>query len=304
MIINFIKGILIGIANIIPGVSGGTFALILGIYDRLIRAVGGININFFKSIISPANFIKEFKKIDGVFLLEIAAGAIVSIAALSWVIDYILKIYPGMTLAFFTGLIIPSISVPYKMIEKKSIGNFLFILPGILLVLCVYNLKFTVIQLSPPVIFLSGALAISAMILPGISGSFLLLVLGVYETVVNNIKVFTSSLNFESFIFLTTFGAGCIVGLVLFARLMRLLLRKYMNRTLYFLIGLVLGSIIVLWPFKDYPEVGMGKIKIAVTTSRNILPESSKDILIFGGFFVLGFLGSFGLNRLAKNNDK
>ncbi len=304
MVINFVKGILIGIANIIPGVSGGTFALILGIYDRLIKALSGININLFKNIFSPASFVKEFKKADGIFLLQLVAGAVVSIAGLSWVIDYILKNYPGMTLSFFMGLIIPSISVPYKMIEKKNLWNSLFILPGLILVFVIYNLKITVIQVSLPVAFLSGVLAISAMILPGISGSFLLLVLGVYESVINNIKVFTASLDFKSFIFLVIFSSGCIAGLLLFVRLMKLLLKKYLNKTLYFLIGLVLGSIVVLWPFKAYPEINMDKIEIAVTTSKNIMPESMEHVLIFTGFFVLGLLGSFGVNCLAKCKDK
>jgi putative membrane protein len=304
MKINIVKGFLIGIANIIPGVSGGTFALILGIYDRLIKALGEINFKIFKLILSPAEFIKEFKKMDGFFLLEIAAGAVVAIGALSWVIDHALSNYPGMTLAFFMGLIIPSIAVPYKMIDKKNMRNFFFILPGIILVIAIYNFKFVVINISLPVVFISGFLAISAMILPGISGSFLLLVFGVYESVVNNIKLFTSSFELSSFIFLVTFAAGCILGLVLFVRLMKLLFKKYPDQTLYFLIGLVLGSIVVLWPFKDYSALTSDKVEISVTTAKNIMPAGIKEVFIFAGFFVAGMLGSFGMNRIANDGDK
>ncbi len=304
MIINLTKGMLIGIANIIPGVSGGTFALVLGIYDRLIAALGGININLLKKIFTPADFINEFKKNDGLFLVELAVGAVISIAGLSWVVDYLLKNYPGMTLSFFMGLILPAISVPYGMIKERRIGNYIYVLPGILMVIFIYNMETTVINLSLPVVFLSGALAISAMILPGISGSFLLLVMGIYESVVGNIKNFTSSLNGESFVFLVAFGAGCIVGLVFFVKLMRLLFYKYKDKTLYFLIGLVLGSIVVLWPFKDYPAVSAGKIEIAVTTSANIMPESILTVFIYAVFFILGLFGAYGLNCIAKKTDK
>jgi putative membrane protein len=304
MILNFSKGFLIGIANIIPGVSGGTFALVLGIYDRLINTLSGFNPGIFKNIFKPVQFFKEFKEADGLFLIELGVGAFASIAVLSWVIDYVLKFYPGMTLAFFMGLIIPSISVPYKMIAKKNTGNLLFIIPGILLVLFIYNMKFGAIQLSLPVVFLSGVAAISAMILPGISGSFLLLVLGVYGGVINNIKLFTSSFNMQSFIFLATFGIGCLVGLVLFVRVMKVLLKKSPDQTLYFLIGLVLGSVFVLWPFKDYPVVSPEKIEIGITTSKNIFPGSFKEVGFALLFFCTGIIGAFGMNVLANKRDK
>lgn len=304
MKINIVKGFLIGIANVIPGVSGGTFALILGIYDRMIKALGGINLNIARLIFSPAKFIKEFKKMDGFFLLELAAGAVVAIGSLSWVIDYVLRIYPAMTLAFFMGLIIQSIAVPYKMIEKKGARNFIFILPGIMLVMAVYNLKFDVVEISLPVVFISGVLAVSAMILPGISGSFLLLVFGLYESVINNIKLFTASLELGSFIFLVTFALGCMAGLVLFVRLMKLLFKKYPDKTLAFLIGLVLGSIVVLWPFKDYPKLTSEKIEIGIISSKNIMPAGIKEVMISLVFFASGMLGALGMNRLANDGDK
>lgn len=309
MLINFIKGMLIGVANIIPGVSGGTFALILGIYHRLINALGGIDMRFVGKILLPRKFVDEFKKIDGFFLLEIAAGAALSLIAFSWIIDYLLKIHPGFTLSFFMGLIIPSIAVPYKMIKKKSWNNFVFILPGILLVSGIYLFRYTgaghYAVISLPFLFLSGILAVSAMILPGISGSLLLLLMGVYESIISNIKIFSSSFSLNSFIFLSIFGAGCILGLFLFVRVMSFLFHKYRDKTLYFLVGLVLGSLVVLWPFKKYPQItGAEKMEITITTAKNSLPESAKSVFGYSLLFVMGLLGSYGLNRLAKQDNK
>lgn len=304
MIINLVKGMLIGIANIIPGVSGGTFALILGIYDRLIMALGGFDLEMLKKITAPRDFASEFTKKDGFFLIQILSGALIAIGVFSWLIDHLLKNHPSMTLSFFMGLIIPSIAIPYKMIEKKSILNGFFIIPAVVLVIIIYNIKAPFSEVSLGIAFFSGLIAICAMILPGISGSFLLLVIGVYETVLSNIKAFTASFEIESFIFLAVFGSGCIAGLFLFVRLMKILLKKYKDRTLYFLIGLVIGSVIVLWPFKDYNSIGPEKIEIAITTSKNIMPEDIREVYYCLFFIVMGFLSSFGFNFIEKKGNK
>ncbi|MBN2407585.1 MAG: DUF368 domain-containing protein [Elusimicrobia bacterium] len=300
MLLNIVRGLLIGIANIIPGVSGGTFALILGIYDRLIKALSGITFGLFKNILSAGRFWQDLKAADIFFLIHILAGAVISIASLSWFIDGALRDYPAQTLAYFIGLIIPSISVPYRMIQKKSISGLVFVLAGIAAVVSVNNLKFASADISLPFVFFSGIIAISAMILPGISGSFVLLVLGVYEHIVSSIKSFTSTFSLESFVILAVFSSGCLAGLTGFARLMRLLLKKYTDRTLYFLIGLVAGSVAVLWPFKDYPAVTGQKIEIAVTTSANVMPGGLREVSIALFFLLLGFVCSFGLSYIAN----
>ncbi|MFH1416286.1 MAG: DUF368 domain-containing protein [Elusimicrobiota bacterium] len=304
MIINITKGFLIGIANIIPGVSGGTFALILGIYDRLIAALSSIDIEFIRKAAKPSEFFVELKKRDQLFLIQILVGALAAIGMFSWIVDYLLKNYSGMTLAFFFGLIVPSICIPYGMIRDGKVKNFLFILPGVLLVWVIYNIKFGITDISLPVVFAGGMLAISAMILPGISGSFVLLIIGLYEEIVLNIKVFTSSMDTGAFIVLSVFGAGCITGLLLFVRLMKILLKKHRNSTLCFLIGLVIGSAVVLWPFKEYPEPGDGKTEIAVTTAKNRMPAGSKETVFYSLAFLGGFIGAAGMNRIAKAGHK
>ncbi len=301
MIRNFTKGMLIGIANIIPGVSGGTFALILGIYDRLIQSIGKIDGKLLILIIHPKRFFEEFKKNDGIFLSVIIAGALLSIAALSWIMEYLLINHPGLTLSFFIGLIAPSIAVPYKMIENKGIRNFIYILPGISIVLFIYFFR-TFVSLSQgaafPVLFLSGVLAVSAMILPGISGSFILLIMGVYQQIISNIKSFTATFNMDSFIVLVVFGLGCVVGMVLFVRAMKFLLVRFRNKTLYFLIGMVLGSLVVLWPFKNYAELmNVDKTEISIFNAENILPDDAGTAAWYFLLIIIGLAGSYGLRK-------
>ena len=180
-----------------------------------------------------------------------------------------------------------------------------FGLPGILLVVFVYvfTTAAEIKEFSYFLLFLSGFLATSAMILPGISGSFILLIIGVYGAVISNIKTFFSSPGAESFLFLSVFGLGCAAGLVAFVRIMKFLFEKCRDRTLYFLIGLILGSIVVLWPFKTFPERSAGKMKIGIVSAANRLPQNKSEALFCAGFFVIGVLGAGFLNRVAKFGD-
>ncbi len=300
--INVIKGLLIGLANIIPGVSGGTFALVLGIYTRLIDAVNKLSFNIF----NPSKFKSEFKKADGAFLLQLFGGALMAIAGLAWIMDYLLKFHPGPTLAFFAGLIIASVVIPYRMIEKKNFKNIIYIIPGILLVYFIYWFRFAApgADLSLFTLFISAAVAISAMILPGISGSFILLILGVYQPIITNIKSFLFHPTLDSFRVLTIFGLGCLAGLVFFVRVMQYLLHKQRDKTLSFLVGLVAGSLIVLWPFKAYPNTVLAeKVDIAIITARNIMPTSAGELFYYLIFFTAGIVGARGLKLLEKNKD-
>jgi len=267
--LNLIKGGLIGIANIIPGVSGGTFALILGIYERLLRALQAIDIGIVKVTLrmitsgfsseSRKKFAEQLKRLDVVFLASLGIGAVGAILACTFLIDWLLKTHPMVTLAFFVGLIIPSISVPWRMIGDKKKGLALaWIIPGIALTVAVSFAFQHMTQATDNLVwsFTAGMIAISAMILPGISGSFVLLVMGQYENVLSKIKsiqigIATGHLEIEAMIWLAVFAVGCIAGLLVFARLLGYLLKYYRTAILLFLIGLIIGSFWVLWPFKD-----------------------------------------------------
>jgi len=285
IVLNLVNGAIIGIANIIPGVSGGTMALILGFYERLIAAINNISFRtiliFLKSFSFKSKSLNdlknEFKRIDGFFLLTIGAGALAAIVALAKLMPYLLQNYHDPTYGFFFGLILVSAIAPFKLIKKKTIPVFLTAVLAIILIVAVTNASTgdkllekeqTKLELKAKqaittdtpqkseieitsflYMFIIGAVAISAMILPGISGSFLLLLMGGY---IDILKAVSS----RDFPVLIAFAAGCIVGIALFSRLINYLLKKWHDLTMGFLVGLVVGSLWMIWPFKTSQLVG------------------------------------------------
>ena len=296
-LIDLVKGLVIGVANIIPGISGGTFALILGIYERLINAIGNLNGEFVKDLFSNRIF-SALKRIDFWFLVRIFLGAIISIVLLSKVIEYFLEQQHDPTYAFFVGLIIPSIAVPWKMMQRRKMPEFIWFIVGaiFLLVLSIgfghlndqkLELKaqaelLTAVDLHSvwQLVFaaISGALAISAMILPGISGSFVMLLLGQYKNMV-------TAINNRDLIFIAALGIGMVIGIIMFTRLLNMLLKKYHSQTIAFLIGLMIASLYTLWPFKKVIEQG-GEL---YHTSVNILPQAGANLWISLLSFAVGF---------------
>ncbi|HPQ39372.1 MAG TPA: DUF368 domain-containing protein [bacterium] len=327
-IITFIKGALIGIANIIPGVSGGTFALILGIYERLLDALHAIHVKLILDLIKtiPGLFnidkrrklFEILRKLDFIFLACLGAGAIATILGLSFLIDHLLTEFPGLTLSFFIGLIIPSIAVPWKMMgSEKSPGQLAWILPGIALTVAV-SLAFGNVSTSDNLVwsFLTGTIAISAMILPGISGSFVMLVMGQYQNILRKLQLIQQTIDIQAWIWLAVFGLGCIVGLLVFARFLGFLLRHRRNATLAFLIGLIIGSLWVLWPFKDYDyEMSLDHVAaefrervsekqdIRVATAPNRLPDDAGEVLFNLLSLALGLAGAVAMNRFGAEGD-
>lgn len=306
MIKDIARGFLIGIANIIPGVSGGTLALLLGIYDKLIDIVSSLGIeqttSFFKQH-GKRSFTVLFGDDNFQFVLKIMTGAIAAIVVFSFIIEYLLINYPIFTLSFFLGMIMASIKVPYSMVRVKSVSNLIMIIPGIMLILAVYVFVAKIriaSDYSYVYVFLTGALAISAMILPGLSGSFIILVLGLYGKVISSIKSLTLGLSMDSIVFLAVFSAGCVTGLLLFTRIMKYFLRKYRDKTLFFLIGLVAGSAVVLWPFKEYPVNIAENLKVSITGSANILPSSAGVFGVAVILFLAGTGFSILVDKLAK----
>ncbi len=329
------KGGLIGIANIIPGVSGGTFALILGIYERLLRALHAIDVSVIKDTAalltsgfsrkSREKFMKQLIRLDFLFLASLGVGAVTAIMACTFLIEWMLKDYPSITLAFFIGLIIPSIAVPWRMMgSNRSMTTMLWMIPGITLTVAI-SFAFQHIPSSNDNLvwcFITGMIAISAMILPGISGSFVLLVMGQYENVLGKIKAVqiglaSGSIEMAAWIWLAVFAVGCVAGLLVFARLLGFLLKRYRSITLVFLIGLIIGSFWVLWPFKDYdyrmdlPETMSAetrarveeKTKIRVATAPNTWPDDTSDVLFCLLSMGIGLAGAIGLNAMGGDEE-
>ena len=238
-----LKGGLFGIANIIPGVSGGTMAVVLGIYEEMIEAIG----NFFLN--------REKRRRYFLFLLKVGIGAAITILIFSWVMDYLLTYYEVYTYLFFIGLIIGSVPAIYKThpdmkLNTASIITFLFgagILIGLALAFPHVEKSVNLEQrihfnlLLGGKLFISGFLSGGSMIVPGISGSFILVLLGQYHTVIRAVK----HIDIIPLIFL---GAGIALGIWSFAKIIDILLKKFPKETFYFILGLVIASVYPIFP--------------------------------------------------------
>ncbi|WP_377891092.1 DUF368 domain-containing protein [Alkalihalobacillus sp. R86527] len=248
---NIYRGLLMGISDLIPGVSGGTIAMVLGIYRRLINGINGL-------------MSKNWKKELG-FFIPLLIGVALAIILVSKVMEKLLNNYPQPTFYFFIGLIIGVIPFLLKKVEFKEsfkpVHYVLLVVAAILIASTIVfkggdsgTVKETLELKDYVVLFFSGWLASTAMILPGVSGSFVLLLLGSYQTVIHGLSSFQIPL-------ILTVGAGIIVGLSLTGKAISVLLNKYTVSTYAVMIGLVTGSVVVLYPgFKSDPGIATASI--------------------------------------------
>ena len=325
----FINGFLIGLANIIPGMSGGTLALVLGIYERLIGALRRVGLSTVKKLLRGATFRKndlaaaqaELHRIDFGFLMLLGSGAVAAVLFTSKLIVYLLNHHHDATYGFFSGLILISILIPMRLLKAFGWKELLGLLIAVALIFSL-SIGTTEKQLERVayksgsetamgsegseretglpgswqlvLFFGSGALAISAMILPGISGSFLMLALGVYFPLLTAINTVLAGIPglfkgvFEGALLgsLLTIGVttlGCLFGLLAFTRLLNYLLEHYRNLTITFLIGLMVGSLYGLWPFREFAMVDGERIDTA-----HILPHLDMNLLITLTAFLVG----------------
>ncbi len=236
------KGACMGAADVIPGVSGGTIAFIMGIYGELLNSIKSINSEAFRLFFS-GKFVAFWKHINGTFLASLFAGILISVFSLARLMKYLLEFHPIPLWSFFFGLILASAVYILKGLDKWNIQNIISLLVGVATgaFICLASPGQTPDELW--FIFLSGAIAICAMILPGISGSFILLLLGKYEFVMSAV----SSLNIPV---LLVFALGCAVGIVSFSHFLSWLLKKYYMLTIALLSGFMLGSLLKVWPWK------------------------------------------------------
>ncbi|MFW5871550.1 MAG: DUF368 domain-containing protein [bacterium] len=233
-----LKGFLMGVCDVIPGVSGGTIAFITGIYQRLIDAVKSFSPRTIVHLIKLDR--KKIKELDLPFLGLLVAGIVMALFLVSGVIDRLLISYYSFTVSFFIGLILASSIVIYTDIKDHSIRNISFGLIGLLIGL---SLAFVVqLNVTPSLlyVFFAGFLAISAMFLPGISGAFILLILGVYQFMLRSLHNLS-----ENILYVAMFLAGAVIGAGVISRLISFLFAKDKNKTLYVLLGLVVGSLSV-----------------------------------------------------------
>lgn len=235
----FIRGLLMGSADIVPGVSGGTIALITGIYTHLVEAISKIKFGFIKPLFKGD--LKGFKQqfldeIDFKFFIPLILGIGVAFLTLAKVVTYCMDVYTALTYSFFLGLIISSAVILFRKLEKINIKHLLCALIGAILTYIFVSLNPIAANHSLLVIFISGMIAICAMILPGISGSFLLLLLGQYKYMLNALH----QLHFSEII---VFIVGALIGILGFSKILNYLLKNYEEFTMAFLIGVMLGSL-------------------------------------------------------------
>ncbi len=239
----YLRGIAMGAADLVPGVSGGTIALITGIYARLIAAIASIGPSTL-SLLLRGKVMEAWKSIDGPFLLILGAGIATAIIGLAAVLDWLLKHYPLPLWAAFSGLVLASaLSLVRDNYRLWSAQEWSLFAIGIGVAVFVGLTQAVQMPETPWGIFLAGSVAICAMILPGISGSFLLLLMGMYQVVISAV------VNLE-FVTLALFALGCGVGILLFSRLLQRLLGVAEQPTMATLFGFLLGSLIILWPWQ------------------------------------------------------
>ncbi|WP_255233392.1 DUF368 domain-containing protein [Aliifodinibius salipaludis] len=247
-----IKGFLMGSADIVPGVSGGTLALIVGIYTRLINAIKSFDTRFFKQVVT-LKFRDAFNEVHWKFMGVLLAGIFCAILFFTKVVP--LQVYmftnPELVYGLFFGLIVGSIFVLIKAIEGFSWVHGLMVLIGAGIGFWVVTLVPADTPESPWFVFISGSIAICAMILPGISGSYFLLILRKYDYILAQFGKLGTSETTAGLLSLLPFVAGAVVGLVLFSRLLSWLLSRYEAKTLAVLIGFLIGSLYVIWPYQD-----------------------------------------------------
>lgn len=239
----YLKGAAMGAADVVPGVSGGTIAFITGIYDRLLNAIKSVNPSVIKLLLS-GRFSEFWQRVDGTFLLVLLLGIGTSIFSLAKIISALLVSHPILVWSFFFGLIVASVVHIFRTIEDFKPILLLWVTLGAVIAYGFTELKPVEVTLSPWVFMAAGSIAICAMILPGVSGSFLLVLMGMYEPVLNAIKTL-------DFTLIACFGSGAVAGLLLFAHFLSWLLSHYHAITLSFLIGFLIGSLNLVWPWKQ-----------------------------------------------------
>lgn len=275
-----LKGIGMGAADVVPGVSGGTIAFIVGIYDELIDSIKSINGNSLK-LFFTGKWKAFWKAVNGNFLFFLLAGIAVSILSLAKLITWLLVAHPILVWAFFFGLVLASTWFVGKDIKEWNWKTILgFILGG---VIAFYITIATPAETSENLlfIFVCGAIAICAMILPGISGSFILVLLGKYFFIMEAVKTFDIKI-------IAIFGLGAVIGITTFSRVLSFALKHFRNITLAVLTGFMLGSLNKVWPWKELADNSHGiPIEVNVAPNQSIIEAV---VLMVVGFFLVVFL--------------
>jgi len=269
----FLRGLLMGAADIVPGVSGGTVAFITGIYDQLLDSLRAVDLEFLARL-SRLDIAGAWQHINGRFLLALLLGIATSIFSLAQLVSWVLEHHPVPLWAFFFGLILASALVLLREVDNWSVPKVLCLLSAGAVAVFIALSPVISLEMGLAGVFLAGFLAVCAMILPGISGSFILVLLGMYSTTL----LALISLDLV-FILVFVIGAGC--GLLCFSRLLHWLLQRFHQGTMAVLTGFLFGSLLVVWPWKrvlEWVEGSHGQLKPAQQ-----FPVSPLDYQVYTG---------------------
>ena len=259
----FFKGVFMGIADAIPGISGGTIALLLGIYEELIKSISELKLSLFFEL--KKGFNPFWKKLNGNFLLALVSGIGISLISFVKISANFLESFPLFIWSFFLGLIFATVNVIYKLIKQWSGLNFFFLIISIIFSYFLSSFSiYETDEISLLYILFSGLIASSAMILPGISGSLILVILGVYAYLIKSLD------NLEMIV-IFTFISGALVGLLGFSRILKYLFNKHRDTTYTIMLGLVIGSIEKVWPWNKSFSTELSNLNLFLSISLVIL---------------------------------
>jgi len=284
-----------GIAEIVPGVSGGTIAFVAGIYEEFICSINNVNLKTYK-ILQKEGVTAFWSALNGNFLLALFLGMAISIISFSSLIKWTLANHPIPLWSFFFGIVLASVIFVAKGIKKWNLIIIFLFLLGAAIAFYITTLPPSANTDSLPFLFFSGAIAVCAMILPGISGAFILVLLGSYEIVLGAVGE-------RDFKVLITVAIGCVFGLLSFAKVLKWMFTKYKDITLAILTGFILGSLNKIWPWKDVLETRTYGEKILVIDDRNVSPfafEGDSQLTYAIIAAIVGFLLIFILERVAS----
>jgi putative membrane protein len=309
-----LKGLAMGAADVVPGVSGGTIAFISGIYQELIDTINKVDFSFFTSW-KKNGFKIAWQQINGSFLLALISGIAISILSFSKIITHLLATQPILVWSFFFGLVVASIYSVGKQISKISVLTVAAFAIGTVISYYITIAEPVASPDSYPYLFLSGFVAIIAMILPGISGAFILLLMGSYTVVIGTINSFREALLsfnmqllFQTLLKLGTFAIGAILGLKMFSKVLHWMFDNHRNTTLALLTGFMLGSLNKVWPWKKVLSTRLDSHGNEVTfMDKSILPgnfDGDNQLILAVILMSIGFLTIFILEKVANKYNK
>jgi len=300
-----LKGMAMGIAEVIPGVSGGTIAFITGIYEKLLNTIKAFHPSLLGTF-REKGVSGVWSEINGTFLVTLLVGMATGVIVGVFGVSHLLETYPEMLWAFFFGLIISSAIFIGKQVDNWGMTQIVALIVGT-------AVAYYITVASPAqgnealwFVFLSGVIAISALILPGISGSFILLLMGMYSFVIPTVKTALKTFDSESLMIVGTFAIGCLVGLMTFSRVLSWTFKNYKNPTLALLTGFMLGSLNKLWPWRNVISTRINsKGKEVPFIEQSVLPSNYDNepfLVAVVICMILGFLSVFLIEKFGSKN--